>query len=64
MTTTGAAAKTCIVGLGDPIVDVLVKVSSQEFDQLELQRGGSVSLHQKDIDGLLEQVTDDGHRTK
>ena len=64
MTTTGAAAKTCIVGLGDPIVDVLVKVSSQEFDQLGLQRGGSVSLHQKDIDGLLEQVTDDGHRTK
>jgi len=64
MATGPSAAKTCIVGLGDPIVDVLVKVSSQSLDQLGLQRGGSVSLHKQQINELLEQVADDGHRTK
>lgn len=58
------SAKTCIVGLGDPMVDVLVKLSTQSFDQLGLQRGGSVSLHTSEIDQLLEQVDDDGHRTR
>ena len=64
MATGPGAAKTCIVGLGDPIVDVLVKVSTQSLDQLGLQRGGSVSLHKQQISELLEQVADDGHRTK
>lgn len=64
MAANSGAAKTCIVGLGDPIVDVLVKLSAQNFDQLGLQRGGSVSLHTSEIDDLLEQVTDDGHRTR
>ena len=64
MSTSPSAAKTCIVGLGDPIVDVLVKLSAQNFDQLGLERGGSVSLHKHDIHELLEQVTDDGHRTR
>lgn len=58
------AAKTCIVGLGDPIVDVLVKLSAQNFDQLGLERGGSVSLHMSEVDDLLGQVADDGHRTR
>lgn len=64
MATSPGAAKTCIVGLGDPIVDVLVKLSTQNFDQLGLERGGSVSLHKQEISDLLEQVADDGHRTK
>ena len=57
-------AKTCIVGLGDPIVDILVRVSARNFDQLGLERGGSVSLPTSEIDDLLEQVADDGHRTR
>ena len=64
MATGPASAKTCIVGLGDPVVDVLVKLSAQNFDQLGLQRGGSVSLHASEIDDLLEQVDNDGHRTR
>ena len=64
MASSPGAAKTCIVGLGDPIVDVLVKLSAQNFDQLGLQRGGSVSLHTSEIDDLLEKVADDGHRTR
>ena len=64
MATGPGSAKTCIVGLGDPIVDVLVKLTVQNFDQLGLQRGGSVSLHTSEIDELLEQVDDDGHRTR
>ena len=54
----------CVVGLGDPVVDVLVKLSAHNFGQLGLQRGGSVSLHTNEIDDLLEQVADDGHRTR
>ena len=61
---TNSAAKTSIVGLGDPIVDVLVRVSAGNFDQLGLQRGGSTSLRQCDMDSLLEQVEDDGRRAK
>lgn len=57
-------AKSCIVGLGDPIVDVLVNVTAQNFDQLGLQRGGSVSLHNSEIVDLLQQVDDDGHRSR
>ena len=64
MATGPGSAKTCIVGLGDPVVDVLVKLSAQNFEQLGLQRGGSVSLHTSQIDQLLEQVNDDGHRTR
>ena len=64
MVTGPGSAKTCIVGLGDPVVDVLVKLSAQNFDQLGLQRGGSVSLHASEIDDLLEQVDNDGHRTR
>ena len=64
MATGPGSAKTCIVGLGDPVVDVVVKVSAENFDQLGLQRGGSVPLHTSEIDDLLEQVDDDGHRTR
>lgn len=64
MTVVSRSAKTCIVGLGDPIVDVLVKLSARNFGQLGLQRGGSVSLPTSEIDDLLAQVTDDGHRTR
>ena len=63
-TMTNSAAKTSIVGLGDPIVDVLVRVSAGNFDQLGLQRGGSTSLRQCDMDSLLERVDDDGKRAK
>lgn len=58
------SAKTCIVGLGDPIVDVLVKLTARNFGQLGLQRGGSVSLPTSEIDDLLALVADDGHRTR
>ncbi|DBA91709.1 TPA: hypothetical protein ACH3X1_003306 [Trebouxia sp. C0004] len=63
MATGPGAARTCIVGLGDPVVDVLVKVSSKNLEQLGLQCGGSVSLHKQQINELLKQVADDGHRT-
>lgn len=61
---TSNAARTSIVGLGDPIVDVLVRLSARNFDQLGLQRGGSTSLQQCELDALLEDVEDDGHRAK
>lgn len=64
MATAIGSAKTCVVGLGDPVMDILVKLSAQNFCQLGLQRGGSVSLHSSEIDDLLKQVADDGHRSR
>ena len=61
---TNTAPKTSVVGLGDPIVDVLVRVSAGNFDQLGLQRGGSTSFRQCDMDSLLQQVEDGSHRAK
>ena len=53
-----------VVGLGDPIVDVLVPVSHAEFDELGLQRGGSTPLNSDSINRLMSQLPQDAPRNK
>lgn len=55
---------TSVVGLGDPIVDVLVPLSHANFDDLGLQRGGSTPLDTESISQLLSQIPDDTFRNK
>lgn len=45
-----------VVGLGDPIMDVLIPLSHGSFDKLGLQRGGSTPLDSEAITQLLEQI--------
>lgn len=53
-----------VVGLGDPIVDVLVPVSHADFDELGLQRGGSTPLDSDSIKRLMSQLPEDAPRNK
>ena len=53
-----------VVGLGDPIVDVLVPVSHADFDELGLQRGGSTPLDSDSINRLMSQLPEDAPRNK
>lgn len=53
-----------VVGLGDPIVDVLISLSHASFDQLGLERGGSTPLDSEAITQLLDQIPEDTPRDK
>ena len=53
-----------VVGLGDPVVDVLISLSHASFDQLGLERGGSTPLDSQAITHLLDQIPEDTPRDK
>ena len=53
-----------IVGLGDPIVDVIIPLSHASFDQLGLQPGGSTPLDSEAITLLLTQIPEDTPRNE
>lgn len=53
-----------VVGLGDPVVDVLISLSHASFDQLGLERGGSTPLDSEAITQLLDQIPEDTPRDK
>lgn len=53
-----------IVGLGDPIVDVLIPLSHDSFDKLRLQCGGSTPLDSESMAQLLSKIPHDAPRNR